>query len=66
MLETVAAPFAQATARLKQKADGRVLDYWILHIGRHFVERILEVKISFKKNLFQNNYFLLVIQTSCD
>ncbi|CAF4157074.1 unnamed protein product [Rotaria sp. Silwood2] len=43
MLETVTAPFAQATTRLKQKADGRVLDYWILNIGRHFVERILEL-----------------------
>lgn len=42
-LETVTAPFAQAATRLKQKADGRVLDYWILHIGRHFVERIVEV-----------------------
>jgi hypothetical protein len=65
MLETVTAPFAQATTRLKQKADGRVLDYWILHIGRHFVERILEVKNYQKKILFEQ-FFLLVIQTSCD
>lgn len=43
-LQTITVPFAQATTRLKQKADGRVLDYWILHIGRHFVERIVEVK----------------------
>ena len=45
LLETVVASFAQAIGRLKQKADGRVLDYWILHIGRPFVERILEVKM---------------------
>lgn len=45
MWDTVAAPYAQAITRLKQKADGRVLDYWILHLGRHFVERILEVKV---------------------
>jgi hypothetical protein len=44
MVETIAAPFAQAITRLKQKADGRVLDYWILYIGRQFVERILEVQ----------------------
>jgi hypothetical protein len=48
LLETVAAPFAQATTRLKQKSDGRVLDYWILSIGRHFVERIIEVNSSGK------------------
>ncbi len=67
MLETVTAPFAQATTRLKQKADGRVLDYWILHIGRHFVERILEVKNYQKKNkILFKQFFLLVIQTSCD
>ncbi|CAF3739050.1 unnamed protein product [Adineta steineri] len=43
MLETVIAPYAQATTRLKPKADGRVLDYWILSVGRPFVERILEL-----------------------
>ncbi|CAF4634181.1 unnamed protein product [Rotaria sp. Silwood1] len=43
MLETITAPFAQATTRLKQKADGRVLDYWILNVGRNFVDRILEL-----------------------
>ncbi|CAF0974051.1 unnamed protein product [Adineta ricciae] len=43
LLETVIAPFARAATRLKPKADGRVLDYWILSIGRHFVERILEL-----------------------
>jgi hypothetical protein len=42
--ETVSAPFAQAATRLKKTADGKVLDYWILHIGRKFVQRILEVK----------------------
>jgi hypothetical protein len=45
MLKTIIAPYAEVTTRLKPKADGRVLDYWILNIGRHFVERILEVKI---------------------
>ena len=44
MFETITTPYAQAVTRLKEKADGRVLDYWILYIGRHFVERILEVK----------------------
>jgi hypothetical protein len=63
MLETVTAPFAQATTRLKQKSDGRVLDYWILHVGRHFVERILEVKFRIKMIFIE--LFLLVIQTSC-
>lgn len=43
MFETIATPYAQAVTRLKEKADGRVLDYWILYIGRHFVERILEI-----------------------
>ncbi|CAM4858154.1 unnamed protein product [Rotaria socialis] len=43
LLETVAAPFAQATTSLKQKFDGRVLDYWILSVGRPFIERILEI-----------------------
>ncbi|CAF3323072.1 unnamed protein product [Rotaria socialis] len=41
--ETVSAPFAQAATRLKKTADGRVLDYWILHIGRKFVQRIIEL-----------------------
>ncbi|CAF1039515.1 unnamed protein product [Rotaria sordida] len=41
--ETVTAPFAQAATRLKKTADGRVLDYWILHIGRKFVQRIIEL-----------------------
>jgi hypothetical protein len=41
--ETVTAPFAQAVTRLKKTADGRVLDYWILHIGRQFVQRIIDV-----------------------
>ena len=41
--ETVSAPFAQAATRLKKTADGKVLDYWILHIGRKFVQRILEL-----------------------
>ena len=43
MLETVTAPFAQATTRLKKTADGRVLDYWMLQMGQNFVERIIEV-----------------------
>lgn len=43
-LEKITAPFAQAITRLKPKADGRVLDYWILHTGRQYVERIIEVK----------------------
>ncbi|CAF0990014.1 unnamed protein product [Adineta ricciae] len=41
--ETVTAPFAQAATRLKKTADGRVLDYWILHIGKKFVQRIIEL-----------------------
>ncbi|CAF1021817.1 unnamed protein product [Adineta steineri] len=41
--ETVSAPFAQAATRLKKTADGRVLDYWILHLGRKFVQRIIEL-----------------------
>ncbi|CAF5041489.1 unnamed protein product, partial [Rotaria sp. Silwood1] len=36
-------PFAQAATRLKKTADGRVLDYWILNIGRKFVQRIIEL-----------------------
>lgn len=65
LMETITAPFAQATTRLKQKADGRVLDYWILHIGRHFVERIIEV--NSKKFFFSSmNFLFSVIQTSCD
>ena len=43
MIETVMAPFAQATTRLKKTADGRVLDYWMLQMGQNFVERIIEV-----------------------
>ncbi|UJR08173.1 hypothetical protein I4U23_012446 [Adineta vaga] len=41
--ETVTAPFAQAATRLKKTADGRVLDYWILSIGKKFVQRIIEL-----------------------
>ncbi|CAF1080148.1 unnamed protein product [Rotaria sordida] len=55
MLETVTAPFAQAATRLKQKADGRVLDYWILNVGRHFVERILEVYRPLVIKIIQSN-----------
>lgn len=55
MFETIATPYAQAVTRLKEKADGRVLDYWILHLGRHFIERILEV------NLFEIDPSAIVI-----
>ena len=44
MLETVIAPFAQAITRLKKNADGRVLDYWMLKMGRPCIERLLEVR----------------------
>ena len=59
--ETVSAPFAQAATRLKKTADGKVLDYWILHIGKKFVQRILEVTIN---DIQQFHLILhLVIQT---
>lgn len=50
--ETVTAPFAQAATRLKKTADGRVLDYWILHIGRQFVQRIIDVRRKFSRFVF--------------
>lgn len=52
-LETVAGPFAQAATRLKKTADGRVLDYWILHVGRDFVHRIIEVNKIFLEHYFK-------------
>ncbi|CAF0994212.1 unnamed protein product, partial [Didymodactylos carnosus] len=42
-LETITGPFALAMTKLKEKADGKVLDYWIQHIGRVCVERIIEI-----------------------
>ena len=66
MFETVTAPFAQATARLKKSADGRVLDYWILQIGQHFVERILEVIRESAKSTSTSRTSLLGIQTFDD
>lgn len=64
--ETVTAPFAQAATRLKKTADGRVLDYWILHIGRKFVQRIVEVNLEYFIVIqFYHLALILVIQASC-
>jgi len=61
--ESVSAPFAQAATRLKKSADGKVLDYWILHIGRKFVQRILEVTMKQQQKRNMERIFVLVIQT---
>ena len=58
--ESVTAPFAQAATRLKKTADGRVLDYWILHIGKKFVQRIIEVFILLMKSLVTARLFVVV------